>query len=196
MVCDPESAASDFEELVRTDAGLSLRILHVSGIGPAGGLRRPVRSVSEAVVLLGRDQMYSWLALVLMADASQGPSEQLTIAMTRARMCALIAASVGESDRESAFTVGLLSGINLLLGTEPAELVKKLSITTELIDALLRHEGPLGAILGDVLRWELGAPGLVIQSGASPAQVEDHYLDALRWATGLCANLELERRAA
>jgi EAL and modified HD-GYP domain-containing signal transduction protein len=190
MVCDPESSARDFEELVGTDAGLSLRILHVSGIGPTGGLRRPVRSVGEAVVLLGRDQMYSWLALVLMSDANQGPSEQLVIAMTRARMCFLLAVSKGELRPESAFTVGLLSGIGLLLGTELKDLVRKVSITKDLVEALIDHAGTLGAILSDVLHWELGADDLDLRTGTDPESAEAYYVEALGWAASLCAKLQ------
>ena len=184
-VNDPETSAADLEKVVETDPGLSYRLLHVSGLGAAGGLRRQVRSIREATVLLGREWIYRWLILMVVADANQGTPEQMTIAMTRARMCELLAGTVSPAERDSAFTVGLVSALDLLLGSSLADVVSKLAITTELKQALLARTGRLGAILTDVVDWELGTPGPTLRTGVDHLVAERCYLEALSWACGL-----------
>jgi len=188
---NPEVSARDLERIVETDAGLSYRFLQAAGSGAAGGMRRPVRSIREGVVLLGRRQLRNWLTLMLLSDAHQGSAEQLTIAMTRARMCELMAVAMGSGLQDSAFTVGLVSALDLLFGVALSEIVEHLAITDELVEALLHHAGRLGAILRDVLGWELGGHQVDLYSGVDPRTVERHYLDALIWATEICGTLLL-----
>lgn len=184
-VNDPETSAAELERVVETDPGLSYRLLHVSGLGAAGGLRRQVRSIREATVLLGREWIHRWLILMVVADANQGTPEQLTIAMTRARMSELVAGEVSPGDRDSAFTVGLVSALDLLLGASLPDVVAKLAITDELKKALLGRQGRLGAILGDVLDWEMGTPPAGLRSGIDPLAAERCYLGGLSWACSL-----------
>ena len=68
----PDATPAELERLVEADAGLSYRLLHVAGLGNAGGLRRRVRSIGEAVVLLGRERLYSWMLLLVTAATNQG----------------------------------------------------------------------------------------------------------------------------
>ena len=188
-LCDPDMSAGEVERIVEQDAGLSYRFLRAAGSGAGRGLRRPVSSIREGVVLLGQRRLRSWVILMLLADAHGGSTEQLNIAMTRARMTELLAAVGAPKLRDSAFTVGLVSALDLLLGAPLHEIVEQLAVTDEIASALLDHTGPLGSILSDVLMWELGdADGL--QSGLDPTVIEKSYLDALAWGTEVCSVLE------
>ena len=189
-LCDPDMSAGEVERIVEADAGLSYRFLRAAGSGAGRGLRRPVSSIREGVVLLGQRRMRSWVILMLLADAHNGSSEQINIAMTRARMTELLAAAGAPSLRDSAFTAGLVSALDLLLGAPLYEVVQQMSITDELSSAILDHTGPLGAILADVLTWELGAEDLELRSGLDTALVEKSYIEALAWGNEVCAVLE------
>lgn len=184
---DPESSTTELERIVETDAGLSYRLLHVSGLGSAGGLRRPVKSIREAVVLYGRQRLYAWLILMLVADARGGAPEQLTIAMTRARHAELLARTACPAQADSAFTVGMLSAMDLLLGLPMTEIVRRVAVTDDLVAALLERSGPLGAVLADVCAWETGSCRL--STGAPHEEVEASYIEALAWAGDLCATV-------
>lgn len=140
-------------------------------------------------MLLGRDWIYRWLILMVVADANQGTPEQMTIAMTRARMCELLAGTVSPGERDSAFTVGLVSALDLLLGSPLGDVVSKLAITTDLKQALLARTGRLGAILSDVVDWELGTPGAGLRTAVDHLTAESCYLAALNWACSLEASL-------
>lgn len=195
-VNDPGTSAADLQKVVEADAGLSYRLLHISSLGAAGGLRRPVHSIKEATVLLGRDWIYRWLILMLVADANQGVPEQLVIAMTRARMAELVAAGAGLVDKDAAFTVGLLSALDLVLGAPLADIVAKLAVTEDVVEALLEGKGRLGAVLHDVLRWEVGDAAGSSRSGLDRPALEWRYVTALDWAQGLVETLERADRAA
>ncbi len=195
-VNDPGTSATDLQKLVEADAGLSYRLLHVSSLGAAGGLRRPVRSVREATVLLGRERLYRWLVLMLVADANQGAPEQIGIAMSRARMAELVAVAGGAAPADAAFTVGLVSALELVLCAPLPDIVAKLAITNDLVQAVLGRRGPLGGILDDVLAWEAGDPPDRPRSGVDHLDLERLYVDAVGWAEDLIDILGDADRAA
>ncbi len=195
-VNDPRTSAADLQKLVEADAGLSYRLLHVSSLGASGGLRRPVQSVREATVLLGREWMYRWLVLMLVADANQGAPEQITMAMSRARMAELVAVAGRAAPADAAFTVGLVSALDLVLCAPLADIVAKLAITEDLVQALLHRRGRLGEVLDDVLDWEAGRPPERPRSGVEHLVLEQLYVDAVGWAEGLMDMLAGADRAA
>jgi EAL and modified HD-GYP domain-containing signal transduction protein len=111
--------------------------------------------------------------------------------MTRARMAELMARVLDPSLADSAYTVGLLSALQLLLHASLAQIVESLSLSNELEDALLEHSGTLGVVLADVLAWEVGGENFQLRSGTAPADLERYYLQALAWATEVCGVLDV-----
>ena len=189
-LCDPTASAQEIEDIVKTDVALSYRFLRMAGAGAARGLSRRLGSVREGVVLIGQQRLRAWVTLILLADNHKsGPDEQLTIAMTRARMAELMTGRVRPDLAEQAFTAGLVSALDLILGAPLAALVGELSLTTEVEDAVLGHTGLLGDVIADVLAWELG-DNHVVRSGLDIASTAACYVESLTWATGLSAALE------
>lgn len=182
-ICDPATGTAELEELVESDPGLAQRLLRVAGAGAAGGARRGVRSIREAVVLLGRQRLRSWLVLMLTSDARPASPEHLSTTMVRAKMSELLMAAVEPELQDSAFTVGLVSGLDTLLGARLRDIVAELHLADPLVDALLERSGLLGQVFADVLAWELGQVWL--RSPVPPEAIERGYLDALRWTQQL-----------
>lgn len=192
-LCDPLTSAGEIEEIVKTDPALSYRFLRIAGAGAARGLSRRLSSVREGVVLIGQRRLRAWVALMLLADENHpGSEEHLTLAMTRAKMAEALAATLRPDLAEQAFTAGLVSALDLLLGSPLPRLVPELSLTTEVEDAVLDHGGPLGGLLNDVLAWEVGDSSDV-RSGVDLASLEEAYVDALAWANRTCGALEHSR---
>ena len=130
---------------------------------------------------------------MLLDGAEEGLSECLSIAMTRARMAELMAEALVPGLADSAYTVGLVSALDLLLQAPLPELVGGLSLSSELEDALLGYCGLLGGVLADVMAWEVGAESFQRRSGVPPAAVERCYIQALAWANEVCGVLSLSR---
>jgi c-di-GMP-related signal transduction protein len=186
---DPQTSAEDVEDIVKTDASMSYRFLRLAGTGAARGLRRRLSSVREGVVLIGQRRLRAWVSLMLLADAQEGSEELLNIALTRARMAELMAQKIDPRLSEPAFTVGMLSALDLLLGLPLSEVVGSLSLSSELEDALLGGTGPLGGIVGDVQAWEVG-DAVNLRSGLGEVTMAKAYTDGLAWAIEVSGALE------
>jgi EAL and modified HD-GYP domain-containing signal transduction protein len=91
-------------------------------------------------------------------------------------MAELMAGTVDFRLADSAYTVGLVSALDLLLQATLLQVVEGLSLSAELEDALLGHAGVLGAVLADVLAWEVGGENFQLRTGTAPAEVEACYL--------------------
>ena len=190
-LCDPDTSAREVERTVQTDAALSYRFLRVAGTGASQGLFRRLKSVRDAIVLLGQRRLRAWLTLMLLDGAEPGSDEMLHIAMTRARMTELMARELEPDLTDAAYTVGLVSALGLLLHVSITQIVESLSLSRELEGAVLEHSGVLGGIMADVLAWEVGGENFQLRSGAPPEEVERCYLHALAWANEVCGVLAL-----
>lgn len=189
-LCDPYADADDIQRIVSTDAALSYRFLRLAGEGAARGMYRRISSVREGVVLLGHHRLRAWVMLMLLSGNSGGANEQLHITMTRARMAELMATRLAPRLSDSAFTVGLVSALDLLLAAPLPKIIDNLGLSDELVDALLEKSGVLGRVLADVLAWETGGDELRLRSGLSLGSLERSYLEALAWSTEVCGLLE------
>jgi c-di-GMP phosphodiesterase len=173
---------TDFDEVevaLRTNPGLSLRVLrHLN----SAALGRPtrVRSIRQALVLIGPCTVARWAATLLLADVAGERRAALGAGLLRARLGEQLAGARADVEPDEAFSAGLLSALDGLLDA-PLELVLAgLPLDRSLVGALLGGEGPLGALLGDVLRIAEGA-------GARGAQEADALRDALVWADAVVA---------
>ncbi len=177
----------DFDELeaiLRREPGLVVQVLQMASIGSYGGLRRPVRTVREALVLLGTTRIRQWVALTILNGQKGGSLDGLAVSLIRARMCELAAQDRPDIDSEFAFTAGLLSSLELLVSVDVEQLQSQLDIDEELKAVAFRHEGEVGGLVGSVIAYQAAV------SGAAPGQVAavvDPHLDgvaasAFAWA--------------
>jgi len=143
----------DFEELegiLRREPGLVVQVLQMASAGADHGLRRQVRTVREALVLLGTTRIRQWVALTILSQQPGGGLDGLATALQRARACESLAGSRATGAPDFAFTVGLLSSLDLLLGLPLDQLGTTLDLDAELKAAAFRHEGPMGALVAEV----------------------------------------------
>jgi len=181
-LCDPTSSLEELEAVVKTDPALSTRFLRAAGAGTARGLYRHLSSVRDALVVLGERRLRAWLCLTLLAGTARCCEEQLVIAMARARMAELLAQLVAPHLADAAFTVGLVSSLDLLLGVPLPAVVEPMSLSPGVAEAVLQRSGVLGALLSDVLAHELGEVGAPLLSGLNAGEVSRCHLQALAWA--------------
>jgi c-di-GMP-related signal transduction protein len=180
---DPDTETAELGAIVETDPGLASRLLRLAGAGAGNGPHGKVHSVREAVVLLGREQLRSWLFLMLTSDTAAVIPEQASLALTRAKMCQLIAAECLPRERESAFAAGLVSALDLILEAPVAVIVEQMGLDDTLVTSVVDHAGDLGHILADVLAWEIGLTWL--RSPLEPGAIERAYVDALAWTNAI-----------
>lgn len=178
---DPQVSISDLERLVGRDTATSYRMLRCIN-SSYYNLPRPISTLREAIVIMGLDQLRRLCALVMLAGFDDRPGQLLIDAMTRARMCELLAHRAGVSDGGPYFVTGLFSVLDALVAQPLAEALSELPLAAPITLALLQGEGDLGAALACVRHYEIGDWSKVQYGGLDSQQIRAAYVQALRWA--------------
>lgn len=117
------------------------------------------------------------------------PTEILRTAMIRAKMCKLLAEKVGIKPTESYFTVGLFSALDLIMQRPLPKLLELLSLSSEIISALLYHKGMLGEALTCVMAYELADWPNAEFAGLNTQDILITNIEAVTWANGIIDSL-------
>ncbi|RJF99884.1 EAL and HDOD domain-containing protein [Noviherbaspirillum saxi] len=142
----------DIERSVKQDVSLCFNLLRLVNT-PAAGTRRRIDSVSQALLLLGRNQLQRWLQIMLYAEPckkGQNMTPLLTLAATRGKLLELIAHQIEPRNRnmaDTAFTVGIMSLMDTLFSIPMTEILEQVAVVDEVSEALLHREGVYGAML-------------------------------------------------
>jgi len=178
---DPDCELDDIERAISNDLGLSLRLLR--WINSAYFLLpRKVSSVREALILLGVRNVRSWALLMTLAGIEDLPGELIRTAMTRAKMCELVAQALDRPDTDAHFTVGLFSVVDAFMNTSMRDVLSELPLSSEVSEALLERSGHLSEVLDWVLAYERGHFECLTPSPRADAVLRDAYVVALRFA--------------
>jgi EAL and modified HD-GYP domain-containing signal transduction protein len=181
-----QGESTTFEQLERViveDPGLSLKLVKLANSAFFGGRQR-VGSIRQALMVLGSVAVRRWATLLVLAGVSDRPSHLLEHGLVRARLCELIATRGSDADPDRAFTVGLLSVADALLGIKMPVLLMDLPFDERTQRALGEHEGPEGRLLGGVLAYERGDFEGCAVHGVSLVDIALAYRDAIDWTDG------------
>jgi len=150
VTSDAENSA--IERAVKKDPSLALNLLRLVNT-PAVGARQRIDSIGQALMLLGRRQLQRWLQILLYADpAARGHtmSPLLMLATTRGRLMELLAQRLRPGQRnlsEIAFTVGIMSLMDVLFEVRMDDLMEQIPMIDEVSNALLHRAGFFGELL-------------------------------------------------
>lgn len=178
---DPQVEFGELEALISRDASLSYKVLRMANAACYAQLQK-IDSIHQALVRLGLTFLTTIVSLVCLANIDDKPHELLIIAMVRAKMCERLAQLTQQGNRASLFTVGLFSVLDALLDRPMSEILQALPLAEDLTQALLHHQGVLGATLHCVLAYERGQWDEVITCGMQHQVLVSAYLEAIAWA--------------
>ena len=184
----PRLSLSEIEDLIKHDVSLSYRVLRCIN-SAAYGLRREIRSIKEALVLLGVEPIRSWASVWCVAGLnSSGTFELATTALVRARCCELLGEHFSKADEvPELFLIGLCSLLDAMLGRPLHEAIADLPLSPAARSAVLGEErNAARCVLDAVVAYENGlwdeAALASHGAGLTPALLADAYAGALRWA--------------
>jgi c-di-GMP phosphodiesterase len=183
--------STSFEQLERViteDPGLSFKLMKLANSAFFGGRHR-VGSVRQALMTLGSVAVRRWATLLVLAGVNDRPSHLLELGLLRARLCELVASRTPGAEPERAFTVGLFSVVDALLGTRMHVLLDDLPFDERTSRALGTHEGPEGSLLAGVLAYERGDFEDCANAGVSLVDIARAYGEALDWTDGAMVQL-------
>jgi len=182
------------EDLVRLDLGLAQQVLRYVN-SAAFALNHPVRSINQALVVLGDQRIRKLIALAVMAGlVSNHPPELVWISLARARLCESIARQSGLVDREQdGFLMGLFSLLDVMIGRPLTDLFQELGMPAEML-AAITGDPSKGNILARIYKLCLACEAgnmLEIEShgqalGLAPGTVSELIVDAMTWSELLC----------
>jgi c-di-GMP phosphodiesterase len=188
LLQDPKATENDIQSAFSTDMALCYKLLRMVNAASVGG--RGIESIQHAIRLVGRKSLHRWVTLLFVSSLGRGTDinrELALSAITRARMCELVAQAGGASrDSGSAFITGMLSLIDVLLKVPMPQVLGQIDLSPEISQALLRREGTVAPSLVLVEAYERGEWDAVQTMARTGAVVEHEipglYFDALKWA--------------
>mgnify|MGYP003382582773 CR=1 FL=1 len=142
MVRSDQSFALIAEQL-KSEPTLTFRLLRYLN-SAAMGLTKPIESLTQALVLIGREKFYRWTSMLLFDFAEPSYRERLLAerALTRGRTLELLAGKgYIPNAGDHLFLIGLFSLIDLALAQPLPELLEKAMLPDAVREALLGHSG-------------------------------------------------------
>ena len=186
---NPEFDLKDVEQTLAHDATLTYKLLRYVN-SAAFAQRREIESIREALMLVGANTIKKWVYLILMTQLTEGkPEALLDTALTRAKMCELIADNT-DLNSEQLFTIGLLSLLDAMMDMEMVDLLDQLTLSTPVKLALLDYEGKIGEVLLNVILYEQGQWSELAKLGVDVKEYFSSYMDAIKWCNSTIIHLQ------
>jgi EAL and modified HD-GYP domain-containing signal transduction protein len=128
---------------IKGDVGLSYRLLCRIQNARFAHLQA-CASIEQAVLMLGRNELYRWLSMLLVQFAGIRPASSALqeVTLWRSRLLELMALRAGETAPNQLFTLGLASMLAPLLGIRMHDVVGLLALPGAAVQALIDHSGP------------------------------------------------------
>ena len=140
---------------IKSDVGLSYRLLRRMNSASFAQLSAEA-SIDQAVLMLGRNELYRLLSLLLVQFAGKRKvsSALQEVALWRSRLMELLAIENHEPVPSQIFTLGLASMLGPLLKISLPDVISTLNLPAPARQALLEHTGPWNAYLQMALQIE------------------------------------------
>lgn len=148
----------NIENLVRRDISIAYKVLKIIN-SAYFGIQTTIKSLRQALTLLGEKEMKVWLDLLIMKNISSNkPNILLQNSLIRAKFCELILINSSQRNvNNNAYLVGMLSLIDVMLDRPMVEIVNELMLPDDVGAALVGSKtNTLRSILNIVIAYEVG----------------------------------------
>jgi EAL and modified HD-GYP domain-containing signal transduction protein len=158
-----EYSVDEISHSFEQNAALTLQLLRFIN-SAAFSFRSSIKSIRQAIMLLGPNQLKSWLLLISYAKPTSGAkglqNPLLKLAQTRSNMMQTLSKAIykDKCDRtllEKGAFIGLLSLVEALFQSPIQTILKELNVDGEIADVLILHKGDLGKVYQLVCAVEL-----------------------------------------
>lgn len=144
-----DAETGEIAEAMKQDPLLTFRILRYLN-SPALGLNHRIDSIGQALMILGRQRLTRWLAVLLFSVREPNFADWVLVetALTRGRLME----SLGEQahpglPHDPLFLTGIFSCLDKLLRRPINEIIDDLPVSEEIRQALISRQGPYAALL-------------------------------------------------
>ena len=175
------ASLEDLERHICEDPGLSYRFVRLANSALYGG-RTPVGSIRQALMRLGAAHGEPVDHAVLAVENDRPAPSTTEHRSAPGPPVRTARARVPDAIPERAFSAGLFSVLDALLGRPMRELIADLCLDDRLATAITDHRGPEGRLLAAVLAYERGDFAACAQPGVRLVNVANVYWHAAEWA--------------
>ncbi|HEY0563052.1 MAG TPA: EAL domain-containing protein [Methylophilus sp.] len=174
----------------KRDATLTFKLLrYINSVG--FGLSCEVQSLNHAFSILGRNQLYRWLTLLMVTAGNNSTSPVLMkTSITRGRLTELLGEGYFEKhDRDNLFIVGVFSMLDAILKMPMESVLEKLQLSEPIMDALTSRTGIYGPFLKLTEACEVANSDEILALAEAlqldAAKVNQRHIEALAWTESL-----------
>lgn len=186
----PEVNFNNIESVVKHDVSISYKLLRFIN-SAFFSFDTEVKSIKQALVLLGINEFRKWMSLIILKGMSgDKPEELLVISISRARFCELIAENVKLKEQHTdLFFMGMFSMIDTFIGRPMIEILEKLPLAKDTKDALSGKGGGFEDIYYLMLAYEKGEWDKISEYAKKLeidlTKLHDYYIESLEWTNQL-----------
>ena len=178
---DPDIPFEQLVSHIRNDLSLSYKVLRYVN-SAYFGIPNRVESIDHAACMVGIDRIRTWATLIIMASGQNQFTEILITALVRAKMCEWLGHRLGSRAPEKYFSMGLLSVLEALYEVSMEEILEKLPLPDEIVEALTHGTGQMGLVLKCVKAYETGEWMELKHLHLDPSTIRNFYIDSIDWA--------------
>jgi len=171
--------------MLKSEVSLSYQLLRLVN-SAAYGMNHEVRSLQEALMLVGEQQFRKLMMNAIATETCRDRSSELLVhVLHRARFLEMIAPFTGESPTEQ-YLFGLLSLMDVMLDMPMADLIEALPVRKEIKAALSGEANQISAGLKLFEHYREADWAFCIEQSevlkSSEGQLSDLYRESLVWA--------------
>ncbi|MGE4275652.1 MAG: EAL and HDOD domain-containing protein [Lawsonibacter sp.] len=154
-----EPDVEEIERIISMDATLSFGLLRMAN-SVFFALRQRATTIRQAIMTLGIGQLKQWIYLLSASNAENeidnASEEFLKMSFMRATFCSELMnyAKHMPISKGDAYLMGMFSTLNFLIDAPLKDILAEVPVSNEIKQALLKHEGPCGALYDLVLSYE------------------------------------------
>ena len=175
---------TQLDALIKQDLSLSYKLLRFIN-SAAFPIRITIRSIRQAMALLGEKEIVKWITLITLRNIGQSKPDELTVtAVSRGRFCESLAQLTDLKERSADFfLMGLFSLLDVFLNQPMDKVIKELPLDDEIKSALLGEENIFKDIYELVTLYEKGhwqeANLIAVKLGISEEELFSSYIKSL-----------------
>lgn len=178
----------EISEMIECDISLTYKLLHLINSSESRG-RTKIRSIHQAIMLLGLVELQKWIYLLIVRDAKREDTdifnELLQISLFRAKVCEQIARMKGLRNYSEYFLIGMFSNIDSLLQRPLENIIQQLPFSEDIINTIVHQNTEMAPILHlsialNSLNWER-ITDLCEELDIPSEQMDIIYYNTLEW---------------
>lgn len=184
----PDVDFAELERIIKQDVSIVYQLLRYIN-SAAFGLRREIKSIMDALVLLGEYEIRKLASLWALARLGEDkPAELVVTSIVRGRYCEHLAAPAGmHAQKLDLFLMGMFSLIDVITDRAMQEALQHVYVSDEARMALLGESNRHRRVLDTILAYEKGEWRSVAEHAAALGIEEDliaaEYVSAIEWST-------------